>query len=150
MSKSNEDIEMIRNVVTKVGEYRLRNTICLFNIDGIIYTWTDLGSDQRFVEWRYGRWVLGYGGEDFEEYVMSTLENGRISIEDYIAENYTIPENCNGNTVTYLADKCLKTISCGGTWSQVQRFLDNKIRYLEENPRGPDGKRARVYGGGEY
>jgi hypothetical protein len=45
-----------------------------------MYTWGDLGGDQRFTEWMYAKWVLYAGNREgfttFDEYVMSALKEG--------------------------------------------------------------------------
>ena len=142
MSKTISEKEF-RETVTAIGEFRNRNVNYFIEIDNTLFTWSELGGDMRFAEWLYGKFMLYYDGEgSFYDYAISILDN-KIMIRDWLQNNYTLPENCEERTWTYLADKCVKSIGFGAPWIQVQRFVEKQLEYLENHPRGPDGKRGR-------
>lgn len=133
------------DITKKIGEFRNRHQNYFIKIDGVLYTWSELGSDVRFMEWLYGRYQLDNMGREycqpFEEEVMMALRGGAVMIRDWIMDNYELPDNCDERTWNYLADKCAKAISFGSTFPQIVRYLDGELEYLATHPRGKDGKR---------
>lgn len=130
MRKETDNVE---ETITQVGEYRVRHQDCVFTVMGTTYSWTELGSDQRFVEWMYGHWSRGFGGDDFNKYVMETLDKGAIQIFKYIKDNYDVGDS-DEIAYTYIADKVMKSIAFGATWVQMLRYIDKEVSYYRRNP----------------
>lgn len=122
----------VDEAISWVGEYRARHQMCVYEILGTTYSWTELGSDQRLTEWLYGHWQRGFGGDDFLEYVKKTLKDGERDILQYIKSNYDVGES-DDVVYTYIADKVMKSIAYGGTWMQMLRYIEKEVQYYRKN-----------------
>lgn len=51
-------------------------------------------------------------------------------IQTYIKDNYPVTEVEDAEELySNIANKCAKTISYGGTWVQIERYISKQIKY---------------------
>ena len=134
----------MNSIMDRWGQCRRDHPGYMYRIGPNNYlTWTDIGSDIRYVREKYGEWMLcaelHEEYKDFDDFFWWDAEEHLTPIKSVILQRIEYEKEITNKEgfANVLTSKVMKSIAYGATWPQMRIFIEKEVnracgRYVDE------------------